>query len=218
MWDGDEGAIAGAHPRSALVECSTVSLDRIRELADAAARAHCDFADAPVTGSKHQAAAGELVFLVGASDYTLERIQPALSVMGKTIHHLGPVTSGALVKLINNFLCGVQAASLAEALAIIERSPLDRDRAVQAIVTGSPGSPVMRTLAARMTAPDFSPNFYLHLLAKDMRYAIEEGRRRDVPMITAAAALEMLRAAIDRGDGDKDMAAIVQQFRATVIA
>lgn len=134
--------------------------------------------------------------------------------MGKTVIHLGPTGSGALVKLINNFLCGVQAASLAEAVAIIERSTLDRDRAVEAIVSGSPGSPVVRTLAARMTAPDFSPNFYLHLLAKDMRYAIAEGESRGVPMRTAATALGLLDSAMARGDGDRDMAAVVEQFRA----
>jgi 3-hydroxyisobutyrate dehydrogenase len=213
MWDGDDGAIAGARRGSVLVECSTVSVGRISELASAAERAGCEFADAPVTGSKPQAAAGELVFLVGASDETLAHIRPALEVMGRTIHHLGPVTSGALVKLINNFLCGVQAASLAEAMAIIERSPLDRDRAVDAIITGSPGSPVMKTLAARMTKPDFTPNFYLHLLAKDMGYAIAEGQGRGVPMTTAATALDMLRSAMEHGDADRDMAAIVEQFR-----
>ncbi|MDB4882684.1 MAG: 6-phosphogluconate dehydrogenase NAD-binding protein [Gemmatimonadetes bacterium] len=218
MWDGERGAIAGARRGAVLVECSTVTVSRITELAAAAERAGCAFADAPVTGSKPQAAAGELTFLVGAADDTLARIRPALAVMGKTIHHLGPVTSGALVKLINNFLCGVQAASLAEAMAIIERSPLDRGRAVEAIINGSPGSPVMKTLAARMTAPDFTPNFYLHLLAKDMGYAIAEGQSRAVPMATAATALGMLRAAIDHGDGDKDMAAVVEQFRSTARA
>ncbi|MEO6526234.1 MAG: NAD(P)-dependent oxidoreductase [Gemmatimonadaceae bacterium] len=214
MWDGADGALAGARRGTVLVECSTVTVERIAELAAASERAGCAFADAPVTGSKMHAAAGELTFLVGSDDDTLQRIRPALDAMGKTIHHLGPVTSGALVKLINNFLCGVQAASLAEALAIIECSSLDRDRTLNAILNGSPGSPVMKTLAARMTTPDFTPNFYLHLLAKDMGYAIGEGESRGVPMATATAALDMLRASIDRGDGDRDMAAVVEQFRA----
>jgi 3-hydroxyisobutyrate dehydrogenase len=212
-WEGDGGAIAGARPGTLLVECSTVTVFRIDELASAATRAGCTLIDAPVTGSKNQAAAGELTFLVGAADDALERIRPALAAMGRTIIHLGPTGSGALVKLINNFLCGVQAASLAEAVAIIEQSTLDRDRAVEAIIGGSPGSPVMRTLAARMTAPDFSPNFYLHLLAKDMRYAITEGESRGVPMRTAATALGLLDSAMAHGDGDRDMAAVVEQFR-----
>jgi 3-hydroxyisobutyrate dehydrogenase len=214
VWEGDEGAIAGVKRGALLVECSTVTVDRIGELAAAAERCGCTLVDAPVTGSKIQAAAGELTFLVGASESSLETVRPALAAMGRTIIHLGPVGSGALVKLINNFLCGVQAASLAEAIAIVERSTLDRGRAVEAIVGGSPGSPVVRTLAARMMAPDFSPNFYLHLLAKDMRYAIAEGESRGVPMRTASTALGLLDSAIARGDGDRDMAAVVEQFRA----
>ena len=217
-WDGEQGALAGVRPGSVVVECSTVTVSRVRELADAAARAGCTFVDAPVTGSKMQAAAGELLFLVGADDDALARIRPALEAMGKTILHLGPVGSGALVKLINNFLCGVQAASLAEAIAVIERSTLDRDRSVQAIVNGSPGSPVMKTLAGRILADDFSPNFYLHLLVKDMGYAIAEGQSRGVPMATASTALDVLRGAMAHGDGDRDMAAVVQQFRDTVTA
>ena len=213
MWDGELGALAGARRGSIVVECSTLTVGRARELADAAERAGCTFVDAPVTGSKNQAAGGELLFLVGAEDDALARIRPALEAMGKTIIHLGPVGSGALVKLINNFLCGVQAASLAEAIAVIERSDLDRDRSVQAIVNGSPGSPVMKTLASRILADDFSPNFYLHLLVKDMGYAIAEGESRGVPMKTAATSLEVLREAMAQGHGDKDMAAVVQQFR-----
>ena len=48
--------------------------------------------------------------------------------MSKEIVHLGPVGSGAKMKLINNFLCGVQVASLAEGLTWIERSGLDLEK------------------------------------------------------------------------------------------
>ena len=217
IWEGGTGALAGVRPGTVLVECSTVTVGRISELAESATRIGCELVDAPVTGSKVQAAKGELLFLVGGSDETLARLRPALEAMGKTIVHLGPVGSGALVKLINNFLAGVQAASLAEAVAIIERSSLDRNLTVGAIVNGSPGSPVMKTLASRILADDFSPNFYLHLLAKDLGYAIGEGESRGVPMSMASAALGLLQNSIARGDGDKDMAAVVEQFRAGAI-
>jgi len=214
IWDGGAGALAGVRPGTLLVECSTVSVSRITELAESAARIGCELVDAPVTGSKVQAAGGELVFLVGGSEQGVARVRPALDAMGKTIVHLGPVGSGALVKLINNFLAGVQAASLGEAIAIIERSSLDRAQTIGAIVNGSPGSPVMKTLASRILADDFSPNFYLRLLEKDLGYAIGEGESRGVPMSMASAAREILQTSIARGDGDKDMAAVVEQFRA----
>ena len=72
------------------------------------------FADAPVTGSKMQAASGELNFYVGRSAAALEKIRPILLPMSRTISHLGPTGSGALLKLINNFVCGVQVAALAK--------------------------------------------------------------------------------------------------------
>ena len=218
VWEGGSGALAGVRTGTVLVESSTVTVGRIRELAESAARIGCELVDAPVTGSKMQAAGGELTFLVGASDDALARIRPALEAMGRTIVHLGPTGSGALVKLINNFLAGVQATSLAEAIAVIERSTLDRGPALATIVNGSAGSPVMKTLASRITADDFSPNFYLHLLAKDLGYAIAEGESRDVPMATAKTALGILRASIERGDGEKDMAAVVEQFRSAAAA
>ena len=217
IWEGGNGALAGVRPGTLLVESSTVTVGWIGELAESASRIGCELVDAPVTGSRMQAAGGELVFLVGASETALGRIRPLLDVMGRTIVHLGPTGSGALVKLINNFLAGVQATSLAEAIAIIERSPLDRGQALAAIVNGSPGSPVMKTLASRIAAEDYSPNFYLHLLAKDLGYAIAEGESRGVPMAMAATALGVLRQSIERGDGDKDMAAVVEQFRSETV-
>ena len=77
----------------------------------------------------------------------------------------------------------------------------------------------MKTLAGRILADDFSPNFYLHLLAKDMGYAIAEGESRGVPMATAATALgRCCASAMAHGDGDRDMAAVVQQFREAAAA
>ena len=73
-----------------------------------------------------------------------KRLCRVLKAMSKEIVHLGPVGSGAKMKLINNFLCGVQVASLAEGLAWIERSGLDREKALAVLKTGAPGSPLAR--------------------------------------------------------------------------
>jgi 3-hydroxyisobutyrate dehydrogenase len=173
----------------------------------------CEFLDAPVTGSKTQAAAGELNFLVGGSAATLEKVRPVLAAMSKTITPIGPTGSGALLKLINNFVCGVQVASLAEALAMIERSGLDRAKALDILTNGAPGSPLMKAVAGRMTAPDFTPNFLLRLMAKDLGYAIQVGGKLSVELLTAMSALEEFQRAIATGHGEKDIAAVVEPFR-----
>src|ERR1039458_2852060 len=121
LWLGENGALAAAKPGTVCVECSTVTVNWVHELSAAANSRGCEFLDAPVTGSKTHAAAGELNFLAGGDSATLEKVRPVLAAMGKAVVHLGPTGSGALLKLINNFICGVQVASLAEAMALVAR-------------------------------------------------------------------------------------------------
>jgi 3-hydroxyisobutyrate dehydrogenase len=213
LWLGTSGALAGAQAGTICIECSTVSVNWVRELAAAAMQKKCELLDAPVTGSKNQAAAGELNFLVGGDSATLEKVRSVFSAMGKNVSLLGPTGSGALVKLINNFVCGVQIASLAEALAMIERSGLDRARALEVLANGAPGSPLFKAVSARMTTPDFTPNFLLRLMAKDLGYAIREGGKLSVELVTAKAALEDFQKAIAAGHGENDIAAVVEPFR-----
>jgi 3-hydroxyisobutyrate dehydrogenase len=213
VWLGKDGALAAASKGALCIDSSTVTVGWVRELASAAAARECEFLDAPVTGSRNSAAAGELRFLVGGTTAALERATPVLSAMGKTITHAGPSSSGAMIKLINNFLCGVQVASLAEAIAMIERSGLDRARALEVLTHGAPGSPLVRTIADRITAADYSPNFFLKLMAKDLGYAVLEGRGLSVDLATASAALRDFQNGIDSGLGESDMAAVVEPLR-----
>ena len=213
LWLGENGALASAKPGTICIECSTVTVNWVRELAAAAAQKKCEFLDSPVTGSKSHAAGGELNFLVGGDSATLEKARPVLAAMGKTITHLGPTGSGAMIKLINNFVCGVQVAALAEALAMIEQSGLNRAKALEVLTGGAPGSPLVKAVSARMTAPDFTPNFLLRLMAKDLGYAIQEGGKLSVELTTATAALKDFQRAIAAGHGEKDIAAVVEPFR-----
>jgi 3-hydroxyisobutyrate dehydrogenase len=213
LWTGENGALAAAKPETVCIECSTVSVNWVRELAAIAAKKHCEFLDAPVTGSKNQAASGELNFLVGGYSSTLEKARPVFAAMGKNVSLIGPTGSGALIKLINNFVCGVQIAALAEALAMIERSGLDRAKALEVLTNGAPGSPLVKAVSVRMTTPDFTPNFLLKLMAKDLGYAIQEGGKLSVELTTATAALEDFQKAIAAGHGEKDIAAVVEPFR-----
>ena len=213
MWSGEHGAFAAVKAGTVCIECSTVTVGVIREYTAIAKEKNCDFLDCPVTGSKMHAAAGELNFLVGGESAVLEKVRPVLTAMSKTITLLGPSGSGALVKLINNFVCGVQVAALAEALVMIERSGLDRGRALEVLVNGAPGSPLVKMVSARMAARDYAPNFLLKLMAKDLRYAILEGNTNSIELETAAVALNRFQSAIGADLGEKDMAAVVEILR-----
>jgi 3-hydroxyisobutyrate dehydrogenase len=133
--------------------------------------------------------------------------------MSRGVLHLGPTGSGSMMKLVNNFLCAVQAASLAEAMATIERSGLDRAQALEVLSNGAPGSPLLRTLGARMAAQDYQTYFAVDLMAKDIAYAIEEARRHGVTLETAAAGLSAFRRASAEGHGADDMSSVVEPLR-----
>jgi 3-hydroxyisobutyrate dehydrogenase len=213
VWFGEKGALAGVSPSAVLIECSTLTVAWALELSAAAAQLGCEFLDAPVTGSKPQAAAGQLLFLAGGTASAVEKARPVLSVLGRDVIHLGPNGSGARLKLINNFLCGVQAASLAEAISMITASGLDAEIAMSVLTNGAPGSPLVKTISARAAAQDPTVNFSLRLMAKDLSYAIQEAQRDQIPLETVAAALGIFQRAMANGLGDQDFSAVIASVR-----
>jgi 3-hydroxyisobutyrate dehydrogenase len=213
VWAGKDGALEGAAKDTILIESSTVSPAWIAELARLAEQRGARFLDAPVTGSRVQAAAGQLTFLVGGAEDTLAAAAPVLKAMSRDIVHLGPIGSGAKMKLINNFLCGVQAASLAEGLAWIERSGLDPRKALSVLNSGAPASPLLGALSERMISHNYAVNFLLKLMTKDLLYAHAEAADCNVDLKTAETARALFEDAIAKGFGEQDMASVIEPLR-----
>lgn len=212
-WLEPQGALAAMQPGAVAVECSTLSPDWVSEL-DAAARGRgLRLIEAPVTGSRAQAQAGQLNFLVGADTETLERVAPVLRCMGKEILHLGTAGSGAQLKLINNYLCAAQVASFAEALAWIERTSLNREAALEFLKKGAPASGILNATADRMTKRAYEVNFLLRLMTKDLRYARAAAAQRGVQLSMAEPAEAMFRRAEEQGYGEQDMSAVAEVIR-----
>jgi len=214
VWLGREGALRAARPGTIAIECSTLSPAWVGDLAREVAARGAVLLDAPVLGSRPQAAQGQMVFLVGGEAAVLERVRPILEPMSRAIEHLGPVASGARMKLVNNFMSGTQAANLAEAIAMVEACGLERNAAFSVLSNGAPGSPLVKVVGARMMARDYDVNFLLSLMRKDLTYAIEEAATHGVTLSTAAAARALYDTAIADGHGGADFAAIIEPLRA----
>ncbi|HEV7609746.1 MAG TPA: NAD(P)-dependent oxidoreductase [Steroidobacteraceae bacterium] len=213
VWLGEAGALAAMRQGAIAIESSTLTVEWIRELSATAQTRGFGFLDAPVTGSKMQAESGALSFLVGGPAELLERVRPVLAAMGGSIAHLGPTGSGAMMKLINNFLCGVQVASLAEAIAMAERSGLDARQAAAVLGAGSPGSPLVKIVAQRMLDRAYEPNFFVPLMAKDLSYARQAFALAGIELKSADAARDRFAAAEKAGFAEKDIASIVELLR-----
>ena len=212
-WLGKDGALAAMSSGSTIIECGTLSPGWIAELDKQTRERGIGLVEAPVTGSRAQAETGQLTFLCGTDEVTLDKVRPVLQPMSKAIVHLGPVGSGGQLKLINNFLCAVQVASFAEALAWIERTNLNRDQALEMLKTGAPGSGIFNAMSERMIERTYEVNFLLRLLNKDVRYAQAAAAEHGVTLTTAATTEKLFDKAEQEGLGEKDMSAVVEVLR-----
>lgn len=213
VWAGPDGALSTMEPGAVAVECSTLTGTWVAELAALAVARNVAFLEAPVTGSRDQAAQGSLRFLLGGDEAAIAAARPALDAMGTASVHLGPVGSAATVKLANNFLCGLQAAGLAEALALFERSGLDVEQAFTILAEGAPGSPLVKAVGRRMLDQAYAPHFLVPLMAKDLAYAQAAMAQAGIASAMAPAARQSFLRAEQEGLADKDIAAIVEVLR-----
>ena len=210
VWLGAHGAMTDIDGGTVVVESSTVTPDWVEELAAAAAAKNCPVLDAPVTGSKTQANSGELLFLVGGPSEVLERARPVLQAMSRGVVHLGPLGSGARMKLVNNFVAGVQVAALAEAIALIDRVGLDAVQGLSILTNGAPGSPLVKTMATRISEKRYETQFAARLMEKDLRYAARMAQGAGLALTTAEPAAQLFHNAVLAGFGEQDMASIIE--------
>jgi len=208
VWTGPVGALAGLSPAAVAVESSTLTPGWVRELAGLVEERGARFLDAPVSGSRPQAEAATLVYLVGGDAEALDVARPAFEAMGKAVHHVGETGSGALVKLAVNALMGVGVAAAAELLAALRQSGVDEATAAEVIGATPAAAPVVATAMKLMASHTHDPLFPVDLLDKDLRYALHVAAEAETgaPMVSAARA-QFERAAA-AGLGEKNMTAV----------
>jgi 3-hydroxyisobutyrate dehydrogenase len=205
------GALEGLKEGAIAIESSTLTPGWIRELGLAVAARGSALLEAPVAGSRPQAETAQLVYFIGGDEAVLKQVKPLLIAMGSTITHVGPLGSGALVKLSTNALLGVQVTVLAELIGLLKRSGADVASAVKAIGGTAAWSPAANNLSSSMLAGNFSPQFPVELIEKDFGYAVDAaGSPEDVP--TIAAARGVFQKAIANGFGSDNMTSVVQLF------
>ncbi len=206
---GTGGLLARLQPGTLVMDSSTIAPATTDRLAAACAEARLDFLDAPVGRSPIEAAAGKLLFMIGAEADTLARAHPLIDAMGEVVHHCGPVGSGIRTKLVNNMLSQATGQLSAEALALGLKLGLERDTLL-GIMTGSLAS--NRFLAdywpVKVLAGDTEPGFAIGLSAKDLGLAVAMAEAAGAPVPTAAAAAQAVAEA-GKTDGEVDVSGLL---------
>jgi 3-hydroxyisobutyrate dehydrogenase len=213
-WLGPDGAFATMPTHAIAVECSTLSLDWIREWHSEAQQHALKSIEAPVSGSKLAAESGTLTLLVGGEAETLAKARPVLATFSNNIVHFGPASSGTLYKLINNLQGAIHLLALSEGLVMAERAGLNMSAVLEGVLSGAASSPMVKGKAARVIDRDYEDvHFTIRWMYKDLTYALHAADELSVPAPLVAAAREVYKLALQLGLGDLDIAAISEVIR-----
>jgi 3-hydroxyisobutyrate dehydrogenase len=184
---GAQGVLTGAASGTVIIDSSTNTPAMSREVAGAAAAKGCSYLDAPVSGSTPQAQARELVFIVGGDAAAFEQAKPVLAAMGKSMFRMGGPGTGATVKLLVNMITGTFLAALSEAAQVAEAADVDREALLSVLGEGPTACRSLKSKLPKMLGRDFSPQFQLELMEKDLRYF--QLLAQDLDRATPVAAL-----------------------------
>jgi 2-hydroxy-3-oxopropionate reductase len=206
---GPEGVLAGARPGQVVVDMSTISPVVARALAAAAAAQGVAFLDAPVSGGQVGAVQATLSIMVGGDAAALERAQPVLAALGKTILHIGESGAGQVAKACNQLLIAVTIEAVAEALVLAAKAGVDPAMVRQALLGGYAYSRVLEGHGARFLAHDFTPGFRTRLQVKDLNIALDAARAYGTPLPATALVQQLYTALMARGAAEQDHSILV---------
>jgi 3-hydroxyisobutyrate dehydrogenase-like beta-hydroxyacid dehydrogenase len=207
---GEDGVAAGARPGLLCVDMSTIAPGETRGIGAGLSERGVRMLDAPVTGSSPRAQDGTLTIMVGGDAEDFARARPLLEAMGRLIVHVGELGQGEMVKLINNSIGAANAAALAEGLLMASATGVDLDAFLEVARAGSGASAQMELKAGPMREHDYTTLFKTAHMLKDVRLCLDEAQDAGVPFASAAHARDLLSAAMGRGLGESDYAAIIE--------
>lgn len=202
--NGVEQALAAG---AVIVDSSTISPSATKQFAERLKARGVDYVDAPITGSKIAAEAGTLIFMAGGDDNVLTRLQPLFQSMGKQVFHMGPTGKGQATKLVMNLQIALIYEGFAEAVALGTKLGVDVEKLLPLVQASMVRSGVVDYKAPFVLKRNFSPNFPLRLMLKDIHLALDAAKESRVRLPGLEAVEEVYDLAAEEGHQDLDYAA-----------
>jgi 3-hydroxyisobutyrate dehydrogenase/glyoxylate/succinic semialdehyde reductase len=207
---GQHGFLKELPGNSLWIDSSTVNPSFSQRMAQVALKMGHRFLDAPVSGSLKPAETGQLVFLVGGEEKDVEEVRPLLDTMGKAVQHIGPHGQGASMKMVNNMLFGQMMAAFAEALRLGTALGITEEMLCQTLLNGPGGAPFLKLKENKLLTRDFSPEFPLEWLHKDLHLAGVTAYEQGIALPTLHTVKELYAQAKQAGLGKEDFSALYQ--------
>lgn len=204
---GDDGVEESLTEGMVIVDSSTISPSATVKFADRVRQKGADYVDAPMTGSKIGAANGTLIFMVGGHEATLSKLGPLFAAMGKKIFRMGETGKGQATKLAMNLQIALIFEGFAEALTLATKLGVDSKQLISLIEATMVKSGVVEYKAPFVLQRDFTPNFPLRLMHKDILLALEAAKEARVKLPGLETVEEVYEMATEDGHRDLDYAA-----------
>jgi 3-hydroxyisobutyrate dehydrogenase-like beta-hydroxyacid dehydrogenase len=202
---GDEGLASGANQGLVIVDCSTVSPLKSAQMAETLRSRQIDFLDAPCTGSKTGATAGNLTFMVGGERSVFDRVRPYFDAMGKSLYYCGRSGMGLRAKLTQNLILGNLLQAFNEGLVASTKAGVDPELMLDILNNSAARSGLISAKAPAVFRRDFTTNFSVKWLEKDLGLAVEFAGQLGVPVPLTSLSQQLLRTAIAKGYGEDDI-------------
>ena len=206
------GIIASVQPGTVILDLSTIDPQTAREAYDTARQRGVHYVEAPVSGGEPMSAGTDgahnrnVTFMAGSDAQSFEKAKPLMEMIGKFPIHIGPAGSGAIVKLISNYISGLHNVVAAEGFALGRAAGIDPELMLKVFAhTDANSYWLFNYFAPRIRSGNFEPGFSVDLQYKDLRLADELARQLKVPMPLNAAAIQVYQVLRARGDGGKDL-------------
>jgi 3-hydroxyisobutyrate dehydrogenase-like beta-hydroxyacid dehydrogenase len=218
VYGGPVGIASALGPGQVAVEMGTVGPQAVDWLAGLVAPTGAALLDAPVSGSLVTAESAQLLIMAGGEPAAVERARPALESLGKLIIHVGPLGSGARMKLsVNSVVYGLNQA-LSEALLLAERCGIDRSTAYDVFASSAIAAPAVLYRRAVFERPG-GPVQSLSIRGseKDLRLALAVADEVGLPMGQARYNASVLSAAAADGFAERDIGEVAQYLRENLV-
>jgi len=206
-----EGGLASVvDPSSVVIDLSTISPEKSAAEREALEAREVRFLDAPVFGSRGEAAAGGLWIVIGGDEATFEAVRNVLEPISETLHYMGPGGSGVRMKLVGNLVVASQLLALGEALTLAAKAGLDLQKVLGVLKVTDFRSPIFDGVGPSVLADDYSPSFALKLMQKDGRLIQAFAANLVVPVPSVEAASRYVDAAMNIGLAEHNASALIK--------
>jgi 3-hydroxyisobutyrate dehydrogenase/2-hydroxy-3-oxopropionate reductase len=204
---GPSGAEEALTEGMIIADSSTISPSATLRFAERVQRRGVHYVDAPMTGSKIAAESGSLIFMAGGDEPVLATLAPLFQAMGKQVFHMGDTSKGQATKLAMNLQIALIYEGFAEALTLATKLGVDINRLMPLVQASMVRSGVVDYKAPFIMKRDFSPNFPLRLMLKDIHLTLEAAKEARVRLPGLEAVEEVYDLAAEEGHQDLDYAA-----------